>query len=63
MDGSLLYARVDAIDDYGTLKLMELELAEPYLFFELDPEAANHFINAMNEVCFQTQTTFQPNQS
>lgn len=50
VESPLLYARVDGIDDNGTLKLMELELAEPYLFFELDPQAKDRFIEAMGRL-------------
>lgn len=50
VDSPLLYARVDGIDDGGILRLMELELAEPYLFFEQEPQAANRFIEAMERL-------------
>jgi glutathione synthase/RimK-type ligase-like ATP-grasp enzyme len=46
----LLYARVDGINDGGILRLMELELAEPYLFFELDKDASERFIEAMEKL-------------
>ena len=37
-----LYARVDAVrDEAGALSLMELELAEPELFFRFSPPAAD----------------------
>ncbi len=47
IDTPLLYARVDAVDDNGILRLMELELTEPYLFFELDKEATRRFADAL----------------
>lgn len=47
VESPLLYARVDGIDDNGVLRLMELEIAEPYLFFEQDQQATNRFIKAM----------------
>lgn len=37
---STLYARVDGIDLDGKFHLMELELIEPYLYFEFFPNAA-----------------------
>ncbi len=43
----LLYARVDGIDVDGRLLLMELELIEPFLFFEYDPGAAARFADAL----------------
>lgn len=45
--GPLLYARVDGIMIEGKLQLMELELIEPYLFFEFEPSAAQKFVQAM----------------
>lgn len=43
----LLYARLDAIEVKGSLVLMELELIEPHLFFELSPEKASTFADAI----------------
>ena len=51
--GELLYARVDGIERSGILTLMELELIEPHLFFELDGEAPQRFANAL--VCSLVQ--------
>ncbi|MBE2254481.1 MAG: hypothetical protein IAE78_33440 [Myxococcus sp.] len=44
---SALYARVDGVDDDGGLRLMELEVVEPELFFRLHPEAAGRFAEAL----------------
>ncbi len=41
--GSLLYARVDGILINGDFFLMELELIEPDLYFQLDPDIAVRF--------------------
>ena len=43
IDTPLLYARVDGVVRNGTFILMELELLEPSLFFELNPSAAGMF--------------------
>lgn len=50
VDSKLLYTRVDGVDDNGILRLMELELTEPYLFFEYRRGAPKLFIIAMNEL-------------
>jgi hypothetical protein len=43
-----LYARVDLIhDEAGTLRLMELELVEPYLFLSLAPHTVQLFADAI----------------
>ncbi|MCL5429385.1 MAG: hypothetical protein M1347_06265 [Chloroflexi bacterium] len=49
LGGDLLYARVDGIERNGVLTLMELELIEPHLFFELHPQAADRFADALIE--------------
>ena len=41
------YARVDGYLDQGALVLMELELIEPQLFLDLEPEAADRFARAI----------------
>jgi len=41
----LLYARVDGINIAGVFYLMELELIEPYLFFEMDKDSPVRFVN------------------
>ncbi|NCT67615.1 MAG: hypothetical protein GXC76_08220 [Rhodanobacteraceae bacterium] len=47
-DTSLLYARIDLIHDAdGTPRLLELELAEPSLFFEHAPGSAQRFAQAV----------------
>lgn len=43
----LLYGRVDIIrDDDGILRLMELELVEPSLFFKQSPRALDRFVSS-----------------
>jgi glutathione synthase/RimK-type ligase-like ATP-grasp enzyme len=42
----LLYGRVDIIRDDGTLRLMELELVEPSLFFKQCPRALDRFVDS-----------------
>lgn len=46
VDGPILYTRVDGIFIGGVFHLMELEMAEPYLFFERHPDAPNRFVEA-----------------
>lgn len=42
-----LYGRVDMVRDAsGALRLMELELVEPQLFFDLEPGSAERFVEA-----------------
>ncbi|MCI0573101.1 MAG: hypothetical protein L0Y66_20340, partial [Myxococcaceae bacterium] len=44
----LLYARVDMVrDEDGALRLMELELVEPSLFFRQCPRALDRFVGAI----------------
>ena len=43
LDHMPAYARVDLVAIDGEFHLMELELIEPELFFELAPEAADRF--------------------
>jgi glutathione synthase/RimK-type ligase-like ATP-grasp enzyme len=45
--GASLYARVDGCVIDGRLRLMELELIEPVLFFGHQPAAAGHFAAAL----------------
>lgn len=45
--GPWLYARVDGIEAGGTFLLMELELIEPSLFLDRDPEAPARFAAAV----------------
>ena len=48
--GDVLYARVDVVrDDTGGPLLIELELVEPFLFFEHTPDAAAPFAAAVDE--------------
>jgi glutathione synthase/RimK-type ligase-like ATP-grasp enzyme len=42
-----LYARVDGVVVDGRFQLMELEMTEPSLFFELVPEAAERLADAV----------------
>lgn len=50
VDGPLLYARIDGVVIDGDFHLMELELAEPYLFFGSHPEAPKRFVEAYKEL-------------
>lgn len=43
----LLYARVDMVRDGETLRIMELELVEPSLFFKQAPRAQARFVSAL----------------
>jgi glutathione synthase/RimK-type ligase-like ATP-grasp enzyme len=45
----LLYARVDGLDVGGTLAVMEVELIEPHLGFDLFPRAADVLARALAE--------------
>lgn len=45
----LLYGRVDTIRDGDVLRIMELELVEPSLFFEQCPRALDRFVRAALE--------------
>ena len=45
--GPTLYARVDGVREGRHFMLMELELLEPHLFFELRPQAAAEFADAL----------------
>jgi hypothetical protein len=47
IEGPLLFARVDGIEQEGQLILMELELIEPYLFLQSDPQAVERFGSAI----------------
>jgi len=47
VDANLLYARVDGINRNGTFLLMELELIEPHLFFDMNPKAAETFAKVL----------------
>lgn len=50
LDGPLLYARVDGVEREGKFVLMELELIEPHLFFEDDPQAPGRFAAALERL-------------
>lgn len=50
IDTNLLYARVDGINRNGTFLLMELELIEPHLFFDMNPKAADVFAHAVKKL-------------
>ena len=46
--GDLLYARVDFLrDDAGAMRLGELELVEPSLFFRHEPSSADQLADAL----------------
>jgi glutathione synthase/RimK-type ligase-like ATP-grasp enzyme len=47
--GPTLYARVDGVRDGRNFVLTELELLEPHLFFELRPQAAAEFAEALQD--------------
>jgi hypothetical protein len=47
VDDGLLYTRVDGIITNGKFMLMELELIEPVLFLEANPEATAAFVNGI----------------
>lgn len=46
----LLYARIDGLIINGNFHLMELELTEPYLYFEFHPLAARRFVEAFKKL-------------
>lgn len=46
--GELLYARSDFVEHGGELQLMELELIEPSLYFNLDPASPERFAAAID---------------
>jgi hypothetical protein len=50
IEDPLLYARVDGIVRSGTLVVMELELLEPALFFDVAPGAATTFCERVMEL-------------
>lgn len=47
VDGAATYARVDLVAIDGALHLMELELIEPELFFQIAPEAADRLADLL----------------
>jgi hypothetical protein len=48
ISGPTLYARVDLVlDKFGSTRLLELELIEPFLFFSLAPFAAERLAEAI----------------
>jgi glutathione synthase/RimK-type ligase-like ATP-grasp enzyme len=52
VDGELLYARVDVVNDNdGKLLVSELELMEPSLFLLQCPAALERFVNAIGRMC------------
>lgn len=56
--GDVLYARVDVVrDDMGGPLVIELELIEPFLFFEHTPEAARPFAAAVDEWLHRAHAT------
>lgn len=50
VNGELLYARVDGLLLEGDFHLMELELAEPYLFLGSHSKAPQRFVNAYKKI-------------
>jgi len=49
-DVDVLYARLDFVITPAAFLVMELELIEPYLFFDLCPEAADEFARCFNDL-------------
>ena len=45
----VLYARVDLVEHQGVFKIMEIELIEPSLYFNLDASAAMKFAKVFNK--------------
>ncbi len=45
----VLYARIDLVKYLGEYQLMEIELIEPSLYFNLDDKAASRFAQAFNQ--------------
>lgn len=50
IDSPLLYARVDGLIIENKFRLMELELIEPYLYFEKNTESAEKFVKSAIEL-------------
>ncbi len=50
---SLLYARFDLVRDKNNIYIMEVELIEPSLYFNLDSLAANRFVAALERTMQQ----------
>ncbi len=47
VEGTTLYARVDLVEIDGRGVLMEFELIEPWLYFEVDPASPERFRRAL----------------
>jgi len=47
LDTDFLYARVDGINRSGIFLLLELELIEPHLYFDMNPFAATRFAQTL----------------
>ena len=54
--GCFLFARVDLIDDAGTLRLMELELVEPRLRLADAPQCTERLVAAIAAYCVAAHT-------
>jgi glutathione synthase/RimK-type ligase-like ATP-grasp enzyme len=50
IDGRVLYARVDGLNVKGRLSVMEVELIEPHLSFDLFPPGADKLAHALIEI-------------
>jgi glutathione synthase/RimK-type ligase-like ATP-grasp enzyme len=50
VEGPWLYARVDGVETADGFRLMELEMLEPLLFFELDPRGPTRFAEVVTAV-------------
>ena len=53
IDETLLYVRVDMVQHQGEYLLMELELIEPSLYFNLDEDSPARFAHALNQYAEQ----------
>jgi len=49
VSGPWLYARVDGCESHDGFRLMELEMLEPWLFFDHDPAAPGRFAASLTE--------------
>ncbi|HEY7529548.1 MAG TPA: hypothetical protein VIC56_02590 [Gemmatimonadota bacterium] len=59
-ESDLLYARVDGVYEDGVFTLLELEVLEPSLFFELEPGSADRFADALAGRVARRPTTPAP---
>jgi len=50
-----LYARIDLVSGWGELRVMEVELIEPALYFRMDPAAPYRFAECFDRWMSQPQ--------